>query len=94
MPAAVLARLRCSSSALATVGTNPVEAAWLSKLGDSATVSQNIGLQMIVKFDTSTAESYEYVAQCSGRGLCNEGNCECFAGYTGDNCNLQSALAS
>ena len=83
-----------SSSALATVGTNPVEAAWLSKLGDSATVSQNIGLQMIVKFDTSTAESYEYVAQCSGRGLCNEGNCECFAGYTGDNCNLQSALAS
>ena len=57
-------------------------------------MSQNIGLQMIVKFDTSTAESYEYVAQCSGRGLCNEGNCECFAGYTGDNCNLQSALAS
>ena len=83
-----------SSSALATVGPNPVEAAWLSKLGDSATVSQNIGLQMIVKFDTSSAESYEYVAQCSGRGLCNEGNCECFAGYTGDNCNLQSALAS
>ena len=83
-----------SSSALATVGTNPVEAAWLSKLGDSATVSQNIGLQTIVKFDTASAESYEYVAQCSGRGLCNEGNCECFAGYTGDNCNLQSALAS
>merc|ERR1719478_1185787 len=75
-----------SSSALATVGTNPVEAAWLSKLGDAATVSQLIGLQTIVKFDTSTAESYEYVAQCSGRGLCNEGNCECFAGYTGDNC--------
>ena len=72
-----------SSSALATVGTNPVEAAWLSKLGDSATVSQHIGLQTIVKFDTSTAESYEYVAQCSGRGLCNEGNCECFAGVHG-----------
>jgi hypothetical protein len=49
---------------------------------------------MVVKFDTSGAESYEYVAPCSGRGLCNEGNCECFAGYTGDNCNLQSALAS
>ena len=58
------------------------------------TMPQKIGLQMVVKFDTSGAESYEYVAPCSGRGLCNEGNCECFAGYTGDNCNLQSALAS
>jgi len=71
-----------------------VEASWLKHLGSVATVDQEVGLQMIVKFDTSTAESYEYVAQCSGRGLCNEGNCECFAGYTGDNCNLQSALAS
>ena len=83
-----------SSSSLTDNGLNAVEADWLSKLGDSVTVSQLIGLQSIVKFDTSTAESYEYVAQCSGRGLCNEGNCECFAGYTGDNCNLQSALAS
>jgi len=83
-----------SSSSLTDNGLNAAEAAWLSKLGDAATVSQLIGLQSIVKFDTSTAESYEYVAQCSGRGLCNEGNCECFAGYTGDNCNLQSALAS
>ena len=65
-----------------------------TSLANGVTMAQEIGLQMVVKFDTASAESYEYVAPCSGRGLCNEGNCECFAGYTGDNCNLQSALAS
>jgi len=36
-----------------------------------------------------------YATQCSGRGICNgeEGLCECFTGYTGDACSLQSALA-
>jgi len=59
-------------------------------------LSQKIGLQSVVKFDVSGASSYEFVAQCSGRGLCNgdTGLCECFAGYTNDNCDLQSALAS
>jgi len=78
-------------------GQDPFEQVWMSHLNlpsVGVTMAQKVGLQMIVKFDTSSAESYEYVAQCSGRGLCNEGNCECFAGYTGDNCNLQSALAS
>jgi len=78
-------------------GQDPFEQIWMSHLNlpsVGVTMAQKVGLQMIVKFDTSGAESYEYVAQCSGRGLCNEGNCECFAGYTGDNCNLQSALAS
>ena len=78
-------------------GQDPFEQIWMSHLNlpsVGVTMAQKVGLQMIVKFDTSSAESYEYVAQCSGRGLCNEGNCECFAGYTGDNCNLQSALAS
>ena len=78
-------------------GQDPYEQIWMSHLNlpsVGVTMAQKIGLQMVVKFDTSGAESYEYVAPCSGRGLCNEGNCECFAGYTGDNCNLQSALAS
>ena len=78
-------------------GASPVETAWLTKLkpmGYADAMDQAVGLQMVVKFDTSGAESYEYVSQCSGRGLCNEGMCECFAGYTGDNCYLQSALAS
>merc|ERR1712127_1078143 len=38
---------------------------------------------------------YNYAAQCSNRGLCNtdSGTCECFHGYTNDNCDTQNALA-
>jgi len=44
---------------------------------------------------TVNDESYGYVSECSNRGLCNgeEGLCECFAGYTNDNCDTQSAIA-
>jgi hypothetical protein len=44
---------------------------------------------------TVNDESYEYVSECSNRGLCNseEGVCECFSGYTNDNCDMQSAVA-
>jgi len=40
------------------------------------------------------AEPVEYVAQCSGRGICDASSalCGCFSGYTGDACNVQSAL--
>jgi len=38
---------------------------------------------------------YEYVSECSGRGLCNseEAICECFPGYTSDDCSVQNTLA-
>ena len=41
------------------------------------------------------ANKYKYVGQCSNRGICNtdEGLCECFAGYTSDNCGTLNALA-
>jgi hypothetical protein len=34
-------------------------------------------------------------AECSSRGICNseDGVCECFSGYTGNNCGKQNALA-
>ncbi|KAG7385820.1 hypothetical protein PHYPSEUDO_001065 [Phytophthora pseudosyringae] len=38
---------------------------------------------------------YNYVSQCSGRGLCatETGICSCFKGYTNDNCDTQNILA-
>jgi len=53
----------------------------------------NTGYQYIFKFNPNT--SYSYVSECSNRGLCNResGLCECFTGYTNDNCNTQSSLA-
>lgn len=55
----------------------------------------------IYKFHTGTnqdgnkATFYEYAAQCSNRGLCDNdsGICKCFKGYTGDACQLQSSFA-
>merc|ERR1712167_470582 len=49
----------------------------------------------VYKFFPNADSNYEYVAQCSNRGLCNkeEGLCECFAGYTGDACQIQASLA-
>jgi hypothetical protein len=38
---------------------------------------------------------YNYVAQCSNRGLCDTatGVCQCYPGYTGDACGMQDALS-
>jgi len=51
------------------------------------------GYQYLFKFTPNT--SYSYVSECSNRGLCNResGVCECFTGYTNDNCDTQSSLA-
>jgi hypothetical protein len=39
--------------------------------------------------------AFEYVSQCSNRGLCNSetGVCECFSGYANDNCDTQNMLS-
>jgi len=44
---------------------------------------------------TNPDNGYKYVAQCSNRGICNHdsGLCECFHGYTSDNCGTINALA-
>jgi len=49
----------------------------------------------VYKFVPAAASTYEYVAECSNRGLCDRdtGSCTCFPGYTSDNCHEQSSLA-
>jgi len=60
--------------------------------GDAADVaSVNSGLQVFVDQRGTTEE-----AECSNRGLCDQstGTCECFKGYTDDDCSRQDVLAS
>lgn len=49
----------------------------------------------LYKFFPSTDSSYTYVSECSNRGICNtdSGLCECFSGYTNDDCSSQNSLA-
>ena len=53
------------------------------------------GYVQLLKFTPASTGNYEYVSMCSNRGLCNsdDGLCECFKGYTNDNCDTQSSLA-
>merc|ERR1711908_216880 len=62
-----------------------------ANLTDHPTV--NRGIVNIFKFSPATTGNYDFVASCSNRGTCDEGTCECFKGYTNDNCDVQSSLA-
>ncbi len=55
--------------------------------------SKTRGIVNIFKFSPATTGNYDFVASCSNRGTCDEGTCECFKGYTNDNCDVQSSLA-
>jgi hypothetical protein len=49
----------------------------------------------VYKFFPSTASQYEYVAECSNRGICDtsSGECKCFSGYTSDSCGEQISVS-
>jgi len=57
-------------------------------------VFDNTSPATIYKFTPPTG--YNYVGQCSNRGICDTttGICQCFNGYTGDNCGIQDALSA
>jgi hypothetical protein len=67
-----------------------------SEVGDpDGDGTKNTGYVQILKFTPATTGTFTYVSQCSNRGLCNSDDalCECFKGYTNDNCDTQSSLA-
>jgi len=49
----------------------------------------------VYKFVPHASSTYNYVAPCSNRGICNtdSGICTCFPGYTSDDCSVQNSLA-
>jgi hypothetical protein len=67
----------------------------------TAADSHNVGTtSTIYKFykptiATTTTTGFNYVGECSNRGICDDttGLCDCFAGYTGDNCGSMNSLA-
>jgi hypothetical protein len=68
----------------------------ISAIDDTGSDSAlNASPYYVYKFVPHADSTYEYVAECSNRGLCDRdsGICGCFAGYTGDSCEEQSSLA-
>lgn len=72
--------------------TADISTNWAHTFGESAATT---GKFWVYKFIPAKASSYEYVAECSNRGTCSRdtGVCECFPGYSSDNCHTQSSLA-
>jgi hypothetical protein len=72
---------------------------WGTVLGkenlSSTDTTKDVSPFYVYKFVPHADSTYEYVAECSNRGLCDRdsGVCGCFAGYTGDSCEEQSSLA-
>lgn len=63
---------------------------------DGTTWSDNTGIVTLFHFTPAQGTdsgNYEYVSECSNRGLCDSfsGQCECFSGYKGHACSIQDA---
>jgi len=63
--------------------------------GPSGTEGLGLANFRVYKFFPATASTYEYVAPCANRGICDNGagTCQCFPGYTSDNCHVQASIA-
>jgi len=82
-----------------TIGLNVIKTDlstnWASSLTGKATSGVSHSPFNIYKFVPKDESTYEYVAECSNRGLCDytQGVCQCFHGYNGDACQQQNSLA-
>jgi len=77
--------------------TTDISTNWGVSVGVNSLSSGYVGAPQfhVYKFFPATASDYEYVAQCSNRGICDtdSGVCKCFPGYTSDDCHEQNSLS-
>jgi hypothetical protein len=87
-PHAVTAKANAEMHYMTHVITTDLSTNWGVSIAQSPHFS-------VYKFFPAAASTYEYVAQCSNRGVCDptQGVCSCFAGYTSDSCHEQSSLS-
>jgi len=67
---------------------------WASTVSAVSIMPEHPVVFHVYKFFPSTDSTYEYVAPCSNRGLCDTatGLCTCFPGYANDDCSEQNSL--
>jgi len=86
-----------SGNGYATIGTHKIitdiSTNWASSLRGSG--SDYHPQFKIYKFTPHPSSTYNYVAECSNRGICDTttGLCTCFPGYSSDACQEQNSLA-
>jgi hypothetical protein len=92
-----------SNSVVVSTGTKYGKPLFLTSTDSGGEAHLNLDLYKVLNTEgfkptlvteASAAVTYQYVSQCSNRGLCDSsvGLCTCFKGYTHDNCDTQNML--
>jgi len=75
--------------------TADISTNWGTIVGFRNPIVESLPKFHVYKFFPAIESTYEYVAECANRGICDRDNgvCKCFPGYTSDSCNEQSSLS-
>jgi len=75
--------------------TTDISTNWGVSVGTQSATTVGVPQFHVYKFFPAKSSTYQYVAPCSNRGICDQsaGVCKCFPGYTLDSCSEQSSLA-
>lgn len=78
--------------------TSDISTNWGASVSSARTITAttiNDPIFLVYKFTPAAQSTYNYVNECSNRGICDRdsGVCKCFPGYTKDNCEQQQSLA-